>query len=405
MWNKIQSSLIGQIRLLFFVSFIVIVSLWGYFYMRQKHLQDEHAMARYFSLASSLQPTLLQSYTLNDEDLREYNVKNFTQPLNKDTKILFHKGDDLKGFTLFEKNHKRILYVYNPIAHVYLEDLEKDYTQSLLHTIFLALIVIQSILFAASQKLLRPILELEQKLKEVQKGDLSRLSIHSSYKEITQIQTSYNHAVDYINYLLQTREMFNKIFMHELKTPLAKGMFYLKNEPSVKSHADIKKVFETINTQLDTFRTLEELIAYQGEISTEHHCVSMLLDQAIQTLHVKDFESIQRHQCEEFHIQGNDVLWKICFKNIIDNALRYSNDHSITITCDHNTITFSNDGEPLPLDILQPLCDWKIERTKKHRSTSGYGFGLFIIKNIIELHGYTLAYRYENHQLFLSIHK
>ncbi len=405
MWSKIRSSLVGQIRLFFLISFIVMIGLWGFFYLRQKHLQDEHVMARYFSVASSLQPLLLQSFTPSNEELAEYNVKIFTHTLSQEAKRLYHKGDDLKGFSLYEQNRKQILYVYNPIGHIYLEDLEEDYTLSLIHTIFLLLLGIQTLLFVASQKLLRPILEMEQKLKELQKGDLSELCIDSSYKEIRQIENSYNHAIDYIHYLLQTREMFNKIFMHELKTPLAKGMFYLKNEPSAKSHADIKTVFETINTKLNTFRALEELIAHKEDVSKEEHLVQPLLERAISTLHVKQNETIHLHTCEAYVIQGDADLWEICFKNIIDNALRYSDDHCVSIECHDGSILFSNTGMPLPLDISAPIRDWKISHTQKHRSTSGYGFGLFIIKNIVELHGYRLRYHYENHTLFLRIEK
>lgn len=404
MWNNIKHSLIGQMRLLFVISLVVILSLWGFFYLRQKHLQEEHDTARYFSVASSLQPLLLQSLLPSDDALHEYNMQLFKSTLSQNAKKVYHRGDERKGFTLFEEDRRRVLYVYNPIGSVYLEDLEEDYTLELIHTIFLALMVIQAILFAVSQKLLRPILEMEQKLKNLQKGDRSKLTVDSPYQEIVQIKDAYNRAIDYINYLLQTREMFNKIFMHELKTPLAKGMFYLKNEPSDQSHADIQKVFDTINTQLDTFRTLEELIAYHGNVSKERHCVQTLLDNAIQTLHVKSGETVQTQGCEKGFIQGDSVLWEICFKNIIDNALRYSTNRHVDITCREGNILFSNEGEALPLDISQPLRDWKIDHVKKHRSSSGYGFGLFIIKNIVELHGYTLEYYYENHRLSLVIH-
>jgi len=404
LWSSIKRSLIGQIRLLFLLSLIVIVSLWGFFYLRQKHLQEEHDMARYFSIASSLQPMLLQSYLPKDEELQDYNMKIYTQPLATNAKKLYHKGDDLKGFSLFEVEGKRIVYVYNPISKIYLEDLDADYTLGLIHTIFLALLGIQAILFLASQTLLRPILVLEKKFRALQLGELSTLSIDSSYQEIQQIEIAYNQAIDYIHYLLQTREMFNKILMHELKTPLAKGMFYLKNEPSNQSHADIKKVFDTINTQLNTFRSLEGLIAHKGDISTEEHLLSALLEEAIHTLHVKANETIEIQGCEEGMIRGDRALWEICFKNIIDNALRYSPNHHVNITCSEGVILFSNEGEALPLDISAPIRDWKMQSTQKHKSSSGYGFGLFIIKNIVELHGYTLEYRYEKHLLTLALH-
>jgi len=405
LWSNLKTSLIVQIRFLFVISLVVILGLWGFFYIRQKHLQDEHNMARYFSIASSLQPVLLQSFSVSDEDLKEYNVKIFTQKPSSEAKMFYHKGDELKGFSLFSYQGKKVLYVYNPIGSLYLEDLEEDYALILIHSIFAILLGLQTILFMVSKKMLTPLMDVERHFKRMEGGDYSEVAMTSQYKEINQITHSYNKAIRHIGYLLETREMFNKIFMHEMKTPLAKGMFYLKNEPSIKTHEQIHTVFEAINTQLNTFKTLEELIGKNETILPHPHTLNSLLEEVSQTLHVKDTDAIQTEGCEGYTLYGDKELWLVCLKNILDNALQYSENHKVSLTCKENKLHISNVGEPLPIDISQNLHSWKLDKTQRHKSSTGYGFGLFIIQKTIHLNGYIIDYSYENRHVTLTIFK
>ena len=72
----------------------------------------------------------------------------------------------------------------------------------------------QIFLYLRLQKSLNPISKLQIKLKELENGDLSPLELTSNYDEINQIILSYNSSIAKIEYLLETREMFNKIFIH-----------------------------------------------------------------------------------------------------------------------------------------------------------------------------------------------
>ena len=103
------------------------------------------------------------------------------------------------------------------------------------------------------QKSLKPLQTIHNKLKNLQKGDMSILDYKSNYDEINQIATSYNNSISQLEYILETREMFNKIFMHELKMPIAKGMFYLKMQPSVEVNEKMLKLMQRLNNELDEF--------------------------------------------------------------------------------------------------------------------------------------------------------
>ncbi len=197
--------------------------------------------------------------------------------------------------------------------------------------------------------------------------------------------------------------MFNKIFMHEMKMPIAKGMFYLKQEPSQKTHEKIHQLFTRLNNELDEFQVLESLIVYKNEISPTPHKFKELLDIVINKVVISDELKITMYLCDEMIIYGDRELWILCLKNLIDNAQKYASDKQLTISCKNGTIIFKNKGENLPIEISTENKKWKIDKDKRHKSSTGYGFGLFIIKNTIQLNGYTLDYFYNNETLQFRI--
>lgn len=400
MLSKIKYSLLSQIRYLFAVSLIVIAALWIFFYIQQKEKLQEKNIERYFNVVSSLQPLIMQSYDFEHSDTKNFNMKLLEQTDFKNKKILFKKGDEFRGFEVFKTDDKTVLHIYNQIAEIYLEDLqENNGIIYLIHTVFAALLFIQLLLYAVLQKLLNPLQTLNTKLKNLQNGDMSKLDYTSNYEEITQIISSYNNSISQIEYILETREMFNKIFMHEIKMPIAKAMFYLKQDPN----ENILKLMQRLNSELDQFSILESLIVYKNKIQKQEHDFAQLLDIAIQKIGVEEQNNIEVSIDKNYTILGDKDLWIVCFKNILDNALKYSNDHKVKIECKDDAVTFTNQGDALPVDMTKDLQSWKIDKTKRHKSSTGYGFGLFIIKNIVALNGYVLEYKYENKSVILKI--
>ena len=403
MLSNIKKSLFKQINTLFVVSFLVIISLWVFFYFQQKHQNQEHQIARYFSIVSSLQPLIMQSYTFQDSDVQSFNMKIYKQNFDTNKKVLFERGDKSKGFSILKIEDKIIIHTYNQIGELYLEDLQEKSDYIFIHTIFSILLILQFLLYLMLQKSLKPLQTIHNKLKNLQKGDMSILDYKSNYDEINQIATSYNNSISQLEYILETREMFNKIFMHELKMPIAKGMFYLKMQPSVEVNAKMLKLMQRLNNELDEFSILESLIVNKNTIEQKEHNFLELLNLAIEKIGFENKNKIDINIDVKTKIYGDKELWIICFKNLIDNALKYANDKKISIEFKDDKFLFINKGEPLPVDLSSELKNWKIDKNKRHKSSTGYGFGLFIIKNIVNLNGYTLEYEYKNENVILGI--
>lgn len=396
LWNKIRTSLVLQTSFLFFISFIVIILLWVFFYFQQKYQHIEFDTARYFNIASSLQSYLKNGKTIKNADVSMFAMSLSELSLDDDHEVVLQKGDGNKGFTVVSLDSKQLIYVYNDKASILLEDVSTHRSMIVIHLVFTLLLVTQALLYLKLEKSLSPLTTLYNKLKKLKEGDLSPLKMKTQYEEIELMITSYNDSISKIEHVLELREMFNKIFMHEMKMPLAKGMFYLKQNPSSYTHEKLNDILHGLNKELDEFSQIESLIAYQNKIDTSTHSFLDILNEAKNRV-MHENKNIELKSCNNCVLVGDKEFWILCIKNLIDNALKYSLDGKLIIDASDG-ISFINKGEALPVDISNDVKKWKIDKNKRHKSSTGYGFGLFIIKNIISLHNYKLNYTYDKNK-------
>ena len=244
---------------------------------------------------------------------------------------------------------------------------------------------------------------MKNKLQTLEDGDLTPLQLESNYDEIKQMIYSYNKSISKIKYILNTKEMFNKIFMHEMKMPIAKAMFYLKQDVSKKTHNKLEDILYSLNRQLDDFSQLENLISYKEEISDKKNSTINIINEAIEKVGCEYKEKVSIQCNDKCYLKGDYDLWVLCFKNIIDNALKYSLDNQLKIDCINNEISFINRGTALPIDISKNITNWKLDKNQRHKSSTGYGFGLFIIKTIITINRYKLDYIFDEKEKLVKI--
>jgi two-component system OmpR family sensor kinase len=77
---------------------------------------------------------------------------------------------------------------------------------------------------------------------------------------------------------------------------------------------------------------------------------------------------------------------------MIDNAMKYSSDHHITISIINDELCFENLGECLK----QPLHYYIEPFTKDNPSKNSFGLGLYLVDSILQAHGQVLAHEYHD---------
>jgi two-component system OmpR family sensor kinase len=89
-------------------------------------------------------------------------------------------------------------------------------------------------------------------------------------------------------------------------------------------------------------------------------------------------------------------LLSLAFKNLMDNAIKYSSDHRVSITIKEKSIVFANKGEQFTHNIedyQQPF----------HEKGHGLGLGLYIVYTIMEVLKLKLTYAYKKNENRFSI--
>jgi len=87
----------------------------------------------------------------------------------------------------------------------------------------------------------------------------------------------------------------------------------------------------------------------------------------------------------------------IAIKNLIDNALKYTEKFPVVILAKEHSIEVQSFGKAL----LQPLS-YYVEPFSKERS-EGYGLGLSIVDNIVKKHGFSLVYEFRDGKNIFAI--
>jgi K+-sensing histidine kinase KdpD len=97
----------------------------------------------------------------------------------------------------------------------------------------------------------------------------------------------------------------------------------------------------------------------------------------------------------ELTLNGNEVLLKSAFRNLIKNGYLYSNDKKVRIliktSFDTLTVSFVNKGQVLTQSDINKMFI-PFYRGSNASLTKGFGVGLSIIKRIADIHKANLAY-------------
>lgn len=191
---------------------------------------------------------------------------------------------------------------------------------------------------------------------------------------------------------------------HELKTPVASMQVCLetlmshKDLPSDKREEFINRCYaankrlQSLLTDISTLTRMEDgSTSFQREELSLSDIVSELCYEYEEMARSKGFEI--RNHVTPLKISGNALLLSSIFRNLIDNAIAYSEGSEIEIrteeeTADTVVLTFADNGKGIPEEHLPRIFE-RFYRVDKGRSRQlgGTGLGLSIVKNAILWHG------------------
>lgn len=313
--------------------------------------------------------------------------------LSNNKKMIFARSNKHnETFKIFEIDGKIYLFFEKFDTQILIKDLDSQNLTNSFYTIFVfvSLLVVITILYINTLKKLLPLKELKDKV--INFGDEKfdfELSNSRSKDEVTLLANEFKKSAQKLKNIKESRNIFIRNIMHELKTPITKGKFLLQLEKSDENIEKLKMVFNRLESLINEFATIEELISQNRVLEKKSYFLEDLLDNAKDILMIDD--NCVKNSYENIKLNVNFKLFSIAIKNLIDNAIKYSNDKKVEVLTQNEDILFVNSGKKLEGDFEKYL-----EPFYSKSSNESFGLGLYIVFNILKANGYNLLYKYED---------
>lgn len=252
---------------------------------------------------------------------------------------------------------------------------------------------------------LKPLKTLQKQIQKVAEGDLS-VSVKSDKKdEIAQVSNAFDDALRKLESLINSRQLFLRTIMHELKTPIGKGKIlnaFLEDD-SLKD--GYEGVFDRLELLLGEFSKIEQMLSSNYELQLANYNAKDLVDQALELM-IMDEEALvkQVHITQESSLQIHTdfTLFPLALKNLIDNAIKYAPDHKVEIVIHQGGISIVNNGLQFT-DHIESYFKPFYRKDGRHGKREGLGLGLYIVHNIMEMLKLKLSYGYADNKNSFTI--
>ncbi|WP_457592436.1 ArsS family sensor histidine kinase [Hydrogenimonas sp.] len=311
--------------------------------------------------------------------------------LLKNAKLLGRQPTPFGFVDMLEKDGKIYLLINSFGRLVLFEDLKfRPYDPVKVWIYFGLTTLLILLIYWAIWFKLKPLKSLQRCIRRFGEG---KLDVHCAIEgsdEIAQVSQAIDEAIERIRTLIDSRNLFMRNIMHELKTPLAKGTLTVQMLPESKQKERLESIFARLDGAINEFGAVEQLNSGRFPLDKRPVMIQDLVDQAID-LAMIDKERGE-YDIEPVRIEADFKLFSIALKNLIDNAIKYSDDKHFRVIADDKEIAVESRGKKLE----HPLAYYTRPYTQGEGAVSGLGLGLYIVDIIVKAHGFSFGYEYRD---------
>lgn len=275
--------------------------------------------------------------------------------------------------------------------------------RALLFTIILAvLIVVFSIYFSGI--LSKPLTMVVNSIDHMSETYMDETVSIKGYNEIERISDSFNHMLNRMQKLENSRQEFVSNVSHELKTPitsikvLADSLLMQEDTPPELYReflVDITDEIERENKIINDLLSLVKLDKTAGDMNIAPININELLEQILKRLTpiaTKQNIEIIYESFRPVIAEVDEVKLSLAISNLIENAIKYNVEDGwvrVSLNADHKYfyIKVADCGIGIPEDAQDFIFErfYRVDKARS-RETGGTGLGLAITKSVIQMH-------------------
>jgi two-component system OmpR family sensor kinase len=290
------------------------------------------------------------------------------------------------------------------LVSVYIQDIYDDINRFALQIIVISILVVIIVIAVSilmGKYLSDPITRLTDAVYKIYKGNINSTVKIQRNDEIGVLADAFNKMSSELQRVEEGRRRFISDVSHELKTPLAsiKVLIEALLEGEVDS-SEYREYLQDINHEIDrlnnlvisliTSTRLEEMA-----LKKEPLILAEEVGQTIRALYPLANQkniSIRNICSNDVVINADKNMLREVLINLIDNSVKYGSDNGfVEIGCNNESFWVKDNGCGIPEQEIANIFDsfYRIDRSRA--GESGSGIGLFIVKRIIEMHGFRIS--------------
>ena len=386
------------INILFTLVLTLLIGAFLAFITLDKERQKNAQIARYKLISNALLSTA--SLNPSHEDMEKFYKNSRVKPVAIDANRLLilskgksiFEGESVYGrMQIFAIGDSNYIYLQRYGTNMMLKDMDSKEVRLNL-TIFIASLIAILFLFfyIVTMRKLAPLRRLNQEILEFAKGNMDVKITHKSRDEIGQIGQSFDDAIHHIKALLESKNLFMRNMMHELKTPITKGRIAAEMVDDGLSKRTLILAFERMNELINELAHVEHITTQGFQKKLQEVSMGQVIEESIELLLCDRNRLII--EIEDEKLITDEKLLALALKNLIDNALKYGENEKVKIKVNKKSIKVISKGKSLEY----PLAYYLEPFTQEEKRQSGFGLGLYIINNIAKRLGYNLHYYYKD---------
>jgi len=401
------------IHILFTTALAILVATLVYFVSNSLRKDQDTEITRYKFLAESLAVNLLKDPPQSkvNKFMNKFHLKLITpekvQPqIEKKGETVMIVGDpeapDVRVFTLRTEPswlHKLLNIPRQKIYYIYvdmpgyrmmlIDDQQRSRMIDIVTLVGGVLFVLLLALYYMVLVKLYPLKRLHRQIERFAAGEMNIKIAYDSHDEIGRIARSFDKAIGHIHQLMNSKNLFMRNIMHELKTPITKGRIVAETIEDETAKGFLIKAFERMNELISDLADVERITMYDFKPDID----DLFLQDAVHRA-----ERILLADPERYTIRVSDrpirtdiKLLALALKNLMDNGIKYSPDRHVTLQSVGNRLEIRSKGDPLK----EPLAYYVEPFSQDEKRSSGFGLGLYIVNSILDKLGYPFRYSYD----------
>ena len=336
---------------------------------------------------------------------------NASSPTEEGFKDVIINQENWRSFAFFDKlNDTQILVIEK--FHIR-ENLIFEIALASSIALFLLLFFIIVVVIFVVNKELKPLEKIANEVSLISLTKIKKIPENNLPRELQPFMNSFNSLIEKLLNSLENEKRFTDYAAHELNTPLTAIRLQaqiLLNQNHNKNHRqEFENLIEAVDGASHLVNQLLTLSRINGGLdknSMKKISVINLINEIIENFAkeiaqknlkiTKNFENISTKN----NVAINKIYFQILFKNLLDNAIKYSLENEeinieIEKNIDETSIKITNSNDDLALIDTKKVFEnfYRSNKSISTRNVLGSGLGLAISKKIVEFHNGSISFK------------